>query len=308
MTAIHTTEGIHGPTDGFEYGSSGYIHSRGKQLKTRATPVAFAQEAFTHLTLYTGNTMRTGTTGLLNTTQKKSNQELVTAVEDTLLYSLESAQIDGGHITVADQNALGPLDGDRSKYEITAKLFFLSPVGAATPLSVDRLEHALSNLDAVLHTSNLVVDHFILAIPNQTFDENDLDEAELEAFTQDVQQLYLPVWKRLSELRVAGQIGRLGQLVILKDAALANGAIAPEVDQVNLQDCCVLPKDLIEYAKAEGIELLTHGDSTNILPTSTLASLLQPHLPAASESPLTPNFVLKYSAILGGRGLVTRKG
>ena len=153
-----------------------------------------------------------------------------------------------------------------------AKLFFLSPVGAATLLSVDHLEDALQNLDAVLHTSNLVVNHFILAIPNQTFDENDLDEAELEAFTQDVQQLYLPVWKRLSELRVAGRIGRLGvtefskqQLVILKNAALASGAIAPEVDQVNLQDCCVLPKDLIEYAKAEGIELLTHGDSTSKL-------------------------------------------
>lgn len=35
-----------------------------------------ASTAFSHLTLYTGNTMRTGTTGQLNTTLRKSNLEV----------------------------------------------------------------------------------------------------------------------------------------------------------------------------------------------------------------------------------------
>lgn len=38
--------------------------------------VPFANQHFSHLTLYTGNTMRTGTTGQLNTNLKKSNQEV----------------------------------------------------------------------------------------------------------------------------------------------------------------------------------------------------------------------------------------
>jgi len=217
------------------------------------------------------------------------------------LNSLESAQINGNHIVISDQKSFGPLEDDRSKYEVTgkmlrmlcksdserasllpfflltqlianrlAKLFFVASAGSSAPLSVENIDQALANLDTVLGTSDSTVDHFILALPNQTFDENELDEAELEAFTNDINQLYLPVWKRLSDLRTAGRIGRLGvsefskqQLEILKAAALANGAVAPEVNQVNLQDCCVLPKDLIDYAKAENIELLTHGDSTS---------------------------------------------
>ncbi|KAG0010561.1 hypothetical protein BGZ80_001382, partial [Entomortierella chlamydospora] len=340
MTVIHTSESLHASSNGHSHPHDHIPLHSGHQLKSKAQSVAFAQDTFTHLTLYTGNTIATGTTGLLNTTLKKSNQELVSAVEDTLVYSLNSAQIDGGHIAVADQRSLGPLEDDRSKYDITgefnkkacrkielteadqhkliqnsAKLFFLSPAGASSPLSVDQLDLALQNLGFVLDSSDIVVDHFILAIPNQSFDENELDEAELEAFTDNVQQLYLPVWRRLSELRKSGRIGRLGvaefsrqQLEILKTVAVSNDAAVPEINQVNLHDCCVLPKDLIEYSKVEGIELLTHGDSTNILPKATLASLLQPHLPTASDSTLAPNFVLKYSALLSGRGLITRKG
>lgn len=154
---------------------------------------------------------------------------------------------------------------------IIAKLFFVSPVGTSTALSADNVDQALDNLDTVLGTPNTLVDHFILALPNQSFDENELDEAEIEAFTSHVQESYLPIWRRLSALRTTGRIGRLGvsefskqQLEILKATALANGAVAPELNQVNLHDCCVLPKDLIEYAKAEGIELLTHGDATGM--------------------------------------------
>ncbi|KAF9916561.1 hypothetical protein BX616_003445 [Lobosporangium transversale] len=302
MTVIHASQDLYSASNGQSHTLD---HIPVNKHFKRTQPVAFAQEKFQHLTLYTGNTIRTGTTGQLNVSLKKSNQELVSAVEESLFSSLVSARINGNHITIADAASLGALDGDRSKYDITAP----------TPLSVDDLNLAFENLQTALGASSHVIDHFILAIPNQTFDENGLDEADLEAFTNDVEQLYLPIWKRLSELRTGGQIGRLGvaefskqQLEAFKTVALNNGAAAPEIDQVNLDDCCVLPKDLIEYAKAEGIELLTHGDATNILPKSTLSSLLRPHLPVTSDSTLTPNFVLKYSALLSGRGLLVRKG
>ncbi|KAG0198310.1 hypothetical protein BGX33_012431 [Mortierella sp. NVP41] len=308
MTAVQVSNGQH-----FFNGGKA---QHGIQIEDRVLPVAFAKDVFSHLTLFTGNTMVTGTTGLLNTSQKKSNQELVSAIDHTLRWSLESAQIQGRAISIADNSTLGPLeDEDRSKYEITVKLFFLSPHGSTEPLSVDYLHNAIQHLESALATSNIKIDHFILAIPNQTFDENDLDSSEIDAFTDDVQLLYLPIWKRLSELRQSGRIGRLGvsefskqQLEILKGAAVKAGAVGPEINQVNLQDCCVLPKGLIEYAKAEGIELLTHGDSSDILPKSTLALLLQSHLPATSASLLEPNFVLKYSVLISSRGLISRKG
>jgi len=36
--------------------------------------------------------------------------------------------------------------------------------------------------------------------------------------------------------------------------------VPPRVNQVDLENCCFLPKELIEFAKAHRIELLTHGD------------------------------------------------
>lgn len=198
------------------------------------------------------------------------------------------------------------------------KMFYLSPsspsAAAEAPLSVDQLTVALSDLETALNIPEIKVDHFILALPNQTFDENGLDESEVETFTQVVQTMVLPVWNRLSELRRSGRVGRLGvaefskqQLEILKAIALEAGAETPKVNQVNLSDCCVLPQDLIQYAREEGIELLTHGDSTNILPKETFEGLLEAHLPVAAKA-LRPNFVLKYSAFITSRGLITKKG
>ena len=197
-------------------------------------------------------------------------------------------------------------------------MFYLSspsPAGATgASLLVEQLDVAIADVESALRLPEIKLDHFILALPNQTFDENGMDESEVEAFTQEIQTTVLPVWQKLSELRQAGRIGRLGvtefskqQLEILKRISKEAQLVSPEVNQVNLQDCCVLPKDLISYAKEEGIELLTHGDATNILPRDTFEALLKPYLPVAATS-LTPNFVLKYSVFITCRGLVAKKG
>ncbi|KAK3841489.1 MAG: hypothetical protein J3R72DRAFT_152744 [Linnemannia gamsii] len=310
MTAL-SSEAHNGATstNGHTNGSSE------EQTQVSGVTPAFANNAFSHLTLYTGNTMRTGTTGQLNTSLKKSNQELVSAVQDTLLYSVDTARVKGSSITITDETSLGPVAGDRSLYEVTVKMFYL-PTTEGSPLSVELLNVAFANLETALGLPDIKIDHFILSLPHQSFDENGLDESEVEAFTNEIKTSVMPVWKKLSELRQSGRIGRLGvaefskqQLEILKTLATAEGvnAVAPEVNQVNLQDCCVLPRDLINYAKESKIELLTHGDAVEILPKNTFAALLRPHLPGAAAS-LTPNFVLKYSAFITCRGLITKKG
>lgn len=37
--------------------------------------------------------------------------------------------------------------------------------------------------------------------------------------------------------------------------------IKPGINQVNLESCCVMPKDLTEYAKQNDIQLLSHNDA-----------------------------------------------
>ncbi|KAF9932770.1 hypothetical protein BGZ67_004587 [Mortierella alpina] len=321
MTAISTDD--HNLTNGSGNGHSNtYINGNGSvDHASSAAPApapakgfALANNTFSHLTLYTGNTMRTGTTGQLNTSLKKSNQELVSAVQESLHYSLNTARVKGDTITITDETSLGPLEGDRSSYEITVKMFYLSSSAAGTPLSVEQLSVAIADLESALGLSEIKLDHFILSLPNQTFDENDLDASEIVAFQQEIETVVLPLWSKLSELRAQGRIGRLGvaefskqQLEVLKQVVQREQLVLPEADQVNLHDCCVLPKDLIQYAKEEGIELLTHGDSSDILPQETFQSLLHPHLPAAARV-LKPNFVLKYSAFITCRGLITKKG
>ncbi|KAF9274569.1 hypothetical protein BGZ68_000531 [Mortierella alpina] len=305
MTAISTDD--HNRTNGSGNGHSNtYINGNGSaDHSSSAAPApakgfAWANNTFSHLTLYTGNTMRTGTTGQLNTSLKKSNQELVSAVQETLLYSLDTARVKGDTITITDETSNEPLEGERSSYEITVKMFYLSSSTSSsavgTPLSVEQLSVAIANLESALGISQIKLDHFILSLPNQTFDENDLDASEIVAFQQEIETTVLPLWRKLSELRAQGRIGRLGvaefskqQLEVLKQV----------VQREQLA--------LINYAKEEGIELLTHGDSTDILPQETFQSLLQPHLPAASKV-LKPNFVLKYSAFITCRGLITKKG
>ncbi|KAF9413236.1 hypothetical protein BGZ94_000802 [Podila epigama] len=194
-------------------------------------------------------------------------------------------------------------------------MFYVRAPGSTTPLSVEQVDVAIQELESALGISQIKIDHFILSLPHQSFDENGLDESEVTAFSKSVQESILPVWKKLSELRQSGRIGRLGvaefskqELEILKGAAEAHSLPGPEINQVNLQDCCVLPKDLINYSKEHQIELLTHGDATDILPSATFSSILKPYLPVTAASALSPNFVLKYSALIAGRGLVAKKG
>lgn len=73
MTAVQASDDTY-HTNGQHYfnGKAAY-HSNGTQNGDRA---AFSKDVFSHLTLFTGNTMVTGTTGLLNSTSKKSNQEV----------------------------------------------------------------------------------------------------------------------------------------------------------------------------------------------------------------------------------------
>ncbi|KAF9978046.1 hypothetical protein BGZ73_003973 [Actinomortierella ambigua] len=298
-SAVESTNGHH--TNGIKSHANGHT----------AAAEAIAKQEFSHLTLYTGNTMRTGTTGMTNAQPHKSNQELISALEDTLLHSMNTAHVKGNAITIRDETSLGSLEEERSKYEITAKLFYL-PTSGDRPLSVQAIDTAIQNVETVLGASK--IDHFILSLPKQVFDENGTDEEELQEFEEELNRSVLPVWSHLSALRQSGQIGRLGvaefskqQLELLKAKATATGGVAPEINQVNLADCCVLPRDLVEYAKKEGIELLTHGDAHDLLPQNTFAKLLEPYL-TASSAKIHPNFVVKYSAFIHSRGLVTKKG
>ena len=99
--------------------------------------------------------------------------------------------------------------------------------------------------------------------------------------------------------------------------------VRPTVDQINVKDCCVVPKTLIMYAKERGIELLTHNDCTDILPCGVTrdllgsgeggAGILASRSDAGGEEKglkgdIEPQWVIKYTAVVKNRGVVENKG
>ena len=83
----------------------------------------------------------------------------------------------------------------------------------------------------------------------------------------------------------------------------------------------MVPKSLIMYAKQENIELLTHNDCTDILPSGTTRELLGPGgkgagvLAATADADdgglkgdIVPQWVIKYTAVVEDRGVIENKG
>jgi glutamate--cysteine ligase regulatory subunit len=73
----------------------------------------------------------------------------------------------------------------------------------------------------------------------------------------------LPAWQSLQALHKNGVVERLG-VTDFSQSDLKSFSqkvqVQPAVNQIDLAECCQLPRDLITYAKANNIELLAHSD------------------------------------------------
>ena len=69
-------------------------------------------------------------------------------------------------------------------------------------------------------------------------------------------------------------------------------------------------QDLVEFSKEKGVNLHTHNDEREILPTGQLDSLLSPAVKgqAADHTHWNAAWVIKYSAIIRLRGIISHKG
>lgn len=129
-------------------------------------------------------------------------------------------------------------------------------------------------------------------------------------------------WTALERLYEEGQIQRLG-IAEFGTEKLANFMkrvkVRPSVDQINVRNCCNVPPALSKLAKEEDVELLTHSDTTDILPSGTLRELLGQGPEGAGvladgsaqgglKGNLVPQWVVKYTAFVKDRGVIENKG
>lgn len=212
---------------------------------------------------------------------------------------------------------------ERSQYDITAKLFFLPDTSASK-----RCRHAQDAIRLVLQELHVPsIDLLIVSFPGVSFDaddEEDPDGSECShgGEAEDIDAM-IETWRALEQLHSEGLTLQIGVSEFGSERLqkfLPRTKIRPSVDQINVRDCCVVPKSLILYAKQERIELLTHNDCTNILPRGTVRELLGAGENGAGvlagpekdsdglKGEVEPQWVVKYTAVVRDRGVIENKG
>jgi glutamate--cysteine ligase regulatory subunit len=215
--------------------------------------------------------------------------------------------------------SLSGLAEERSQYDITVKLFFLP---GASPR--DRVEHTRHAISLVLKELRVeTIDLLIVSFPGMSFEGDCEWEADKKNATQGNDQEEIETWPVMEELYTQGVVKKLGLAEFGSQKLakfLARVTIRPEVDQINVKDCCNVPPPLIALAQKENIELLTHNDCTNILPSGTLRELLGQGPRGAGvlaeskcgiegiRGEVVSQWVVKYTAVVRDRGVVENKG
>jgi glutamate--cysteine ligase regulatory subunit len=210
------------------------------------------------------------------------------------------------------------LPEDRSSYEITLKLFFLPTAPASErPKYVDA---ALQLVKRELGIKD--IDLLIVSFPGIWFEGDCEYKADKLNATMGDDEEEVRTWSALERLYEDGQVQRLG-IAEFGTEKLTNFIkrvkVRPAVDQINVRNCCNVPPPLSQLAKEENIELLTHSDTTDILPSGTLRELLGQGAEGAGilandagqgglKGNLVPQWVVKYTAFVKDRGVIENKG
>ena len=235
-------------------------------------------------------------------------------------YSAWTAQEDGSLFVPLNDFAQTGLAEERSQYDITVKLFFLPNTSAS-----QRCKHTKEAVNLVLRELHMEsIDLLIVSFPGVSFDADDEEEDEdLRTGEGEDLDAMIQTWRALEHLKAEGIAVQIGLAEFGNERLekfLPRTKIKPSVDQINVRDCCVVPKSLIKYAKSENIELLTHNDCTNILPRGTVRELLgggdngvgiladPGELSEGLRGDVEPQWVVKYTAVVRDRGVIEYKG
>ncbi|GFW69578.1 glutamate--cysteine ligase regulatory subunit [Trichonephila clavipes] len=140
-------------------------------------------------------------------------------------------------------NAIKVNGSDRADLKISVKIF----------LEDYNCENLKASIQEVMNALDIsVIDSLILALPPPSNEE----KFNLEKMK--------PLWTELENFLIQGKCVTLG-MSDLDAPELAElyewTEIKPSVNQVNIESCCVMPPELIAFAKEHDIQLLTHNDS-----------------------------------------------
>lgn len=270
-----------------------------------------------HILLSTGNLMTASADVHRKAAFSPSSTEILTSLRSQLhssssLSSVSSSSSssvssstavpDTFYLPYAPQTFATSLTEPRCSYDITVKLFLPS-------MDPAHVSPAINHVLSMLHINT--IDLLILSLPGITLDADDLVPSPT---ANSAPPSWLPIYRELECLHDSGTLKALGisEFNTHRLSQLFSYVnIKPTVNQINVRNCCIVPRTLIVYAKETGIELLTHNDDSDILPAQALRSVLVDEFAVFEKEDVQevrPEWVVKYTAVVRSRGVVENKG
>ncbi|KAG8190584.1 hypothetical protein JTE90_014060 [Oedothorax gibbosus] len=204
------------------------------------------------------------------------------------LKNYEDGSVNGiNSVSCTNSHAMKVDDLDRTNLKISVKVFLES-------LDTNDLKNSVSQVMSDLDIT--IIDSLVLALP--PFKDGSFSLGPVK-----------PLWSELEKLVKDGKVVTIGisDLDANELAELYNWTeIKPSVNQVNLESCCVMPPELIAFAKEKDIQLLTHNDSKILLPDTMFHKILEPAVPTPKEWKI--NWIVRYSIVVKCRGIIQNKG
>ncbi|KAK3087720.1 hypothetical protein FSP39_009591 [Pinctada imbricata] len=225
---------------------------------------------------------------------QSSTEELSECMRETLSNHLKEqdktelqyvTEIDSPHTKYMEKL---PKD-TRGDLKITLKFFMCRLLEPATITKA--IEIALKEMDVDF------IETVLLSFPD--FEDG--------ALTLENIQPYWKVLEKLVEDEVVLALGISDLDKCLLEQLYDWAQIKPTINQVNLESCCVMPKDLTEYAKQKDIQLLTHNDPKDILSDSKLQNIIASSSTDKDAENWMMQWVIRYAVLVKCRGIIKTK-
>jgi len=209
------------------------------------------------------------------------------------------------NLEIAEAQLVKEIDPSlRKELKISVKLFL-------SETKPELIRDAINKITSHLNVQRLDSVLVSFSLPSKDINQKVLpDDYILGSSVTDFESVKA-VWLELESCIKSGSVGQIGVCDFDQESLqeLHNWAeIKPSVDQINLNSCCQVPNDLVQYATENGIELLTHNDPPEILPAGTFQSFIAERTEDASANEWVPSFIARYAVLVRYRGIVHSKG
>jgi len=192
-------------------------------------------------------------------------------------------------VHVVDESS-NPIVDNRETLKYTLKLFLSFPLSPVETKSA--VEYVMTRLG--LNYVEIVV----IAFPDSLEDALEGDDVLL-------------IWSALEELVDDGMILSLGvsdMNVEQLESLCSYVRVKPTVDQISSTTCCAIPEDLKAFASENDVQLLMHSDRKEILPAEDMRAVLTETSHSKDGEGWSPSWVVRYSSLVKGRGVIKSKG